>query len=299
MCAVKATVDRKTAGFTAGDKLYQQQARIVMPILVRQAKAGQRIYYSDLAREVGMPNARNLASPLGAIGDEIERISKKWHVRIPPLECLVVNKLTKLPGRGIAKFFANPDGFLKSSNAEKEQLLEMSLAKVFTFSQWDELLSELGLRPVQTPVIVLQGTNRSGGMGGGGESDLHRNLKTYVAKHPEVVGLPRSAAPGRIEVELRSGDQIDVLFDVGRLRVGVEVKGPESDINDIQRGLFQCVKYKAVIEAEQKMQQIAVRADAILVLGSGLPPALLGLKHLLGVEVVEEVKVPRFASARA
>ena len=38
-----------------GDKLYQQRARMVLPILVRQAQADKPIYYSTLAQEVGMP----------------------------------------------------------------------------------------------------------------------------------------------------------------------------------------------------------------------------------------------------
>lgn len=43
-----------------GSKLYQQRAQKALPILVRQAKARQSIYYSQLAQELGMPNPRNL-----------------------------------------------------------------------------------------------------------------------------------------------------------------------------------------------------------------------------------------------
>jgi alkylated DNA nucleotide flippase Atl1 len=43
-----------------GEKLYQKRAKTALPYLVRQAKAGQKIYYSDLAKEIGMPNPRNL-----------------------------------------------------------------------------------------------------------------------------------------------------------------------------------------------------------------------------------------------
>lgn len=52
-----------------GEKLYQERARLTLPYLVRQAKAGQTIYYSDLAEEIDIPNPRNLNYVLGAIGN--------------------------------------------------------------------------------------------------------------------------------------------------------------------------------------------------------------------------------------
>lgn len=59
-----------------GDKLYQQRARLALPYLVRQAKANKKIYYSDLAHEVDMPNARNLNYVLGEIGTALESLAK-------------------------------------------------------------------------------------------------------------------------------------------------------------------------------------------------------------------------------
>jgi len=50
----------KAASFTSGSKLYQQRARRTLPLLVRQAEAGETIPYSALAAELQMPNARNL-----------------------------------------------------------------------------------------------------------------------------------------------------------------------------------------------------------------------------------------------
>ena len=51
-----------------GDKLYQQRARVVLPILIRQAFAATPIYYSALAQEAQIPNPRNLNYVLGCIG---------------------------------------------------------------------------------------------------------------------------------------------------------------------------------------------------------------------------------------
>lgn len=66
-----------------GDKLYQQRARMALPILVRQAQAGSTIVYGDLAQELDMPMARNLNAVLGGVGRAITKLSKEWEQKIP------------------------------------------------------------------------------------------------------------------------------------------------------------------------------------------------------------------------
>ena len=80
----------------SGDKAYQVRARAAFPLLVRQAQAGVPVFYSDLAEELGMPNPRNLNYVLGSIGQSLERLSKAWKTKVPPIQCLVVNKSTRL-----------------------------------------------------------------------------------------------------------------------------------------------------------------------------------------------------------
>src|SRR5438046_1661405 len=95
----KSTPERIRAGdhensVLSGNSLYVKRAREAFPILVRQAWAGERIAYSDLADEMGMANPRNLNYVLGAIGKAIKELSGEWGQEIPPLQCLVVNKHT-------------------------------------------------------------------------------------------------------------------------------------------------------------------------------------------------------------
>lgn len=83
-------------GFGEVDGLFQERAREALPLLVRQAKAGQTIYYSDLAAELNMPNARNLKYVVGYLDGELELLSKRWgQGTIPPLQCLVINRSTQ------------------------------------------------------------------------------------------------------------------------------------------------------------------------------------------------------------
>ncbi|CAN0565214.1 unnamed protein product, partial [Ectocarpus sp. 12 AP-2014] len=58
---------------------------------------------------------------------------------------------------------------------------------------------------------------------------------------------------------------------------------------DIVRGLFQCVKYRAVMEAVLLTEAEPQNARALLVLESKLPQPLIPLRNMLGIEVVEGV----------
>ena len=89
-----------------GDKLYQQRARTVLPMLVRQAWSGQPIRYEMLAAEAGISNPRNLNYPLGCIGERLDALADEWEEEIPHIQSLVVGKATGLPGDGF-------DGFLR------------------------------------------------------------------------------------------------------------------------------------------------------------------------------------------
>lgn len=92
-----------------------------------------------------------------------------------------------------------------------------------------------------------------------------------------------------MEYRLPSADRLDVLFLHGAQRIGVEVKSDISDAGDVLRGLFQCVKYRVLIEAEQVAQGEAPNSRVVLVLQGQLPANLLGLKNALGIEVLEDI----------
>ncbi|WP_158665356.1 hypothetical protein [Sinorhizobium fredii] len=84
-----------------------------------------------------------------------------------------------------------------------------------------------------------------------------------------------------------SGDKIDVLFDAPGRLVAVEVKSSISNDVDLTRGLFQCVKYRAVMEAERGVSGARHSVDALVVVGRRFPAALRALQNSLGVQVVE------------
>jgi len=134
-----------------GDKLYQKRARAALPILVRQAIANETIIYSDLAQEIGMPNPRNLNYVLGSIGETLKIVSTNWETEIPPINCLVINKNTQLPGDGVYVFVDDVNNYKNLSLKQKRDIVKNELVKIFTFSRWNEVLEYLDLPPAQNP----------------------------------------------------------------------------------------------------------------------------------------------------
>ncbi|WP_082702668.1 hypothetical protein [Pseudacidovorax intermedius] len=277
----------KATPFTSGTKLYHERAKRALPLLVRQAEAGQTVAYSDLADELEMPNARNLNYVLGSIGETLEALSKSWPQRIPPIQCLVVNKETGLPGEGVGWFLVDKADYAKLPLAKKQAVIKAELSHISAYPHWHQVLAAFGLPPVSQDYGAL--LQQAAAFRGGGESEDHRRLKEYVAQHPELVGLPSSSARGDTEHSLPSGDSLDVSFSHADEWVAVEVKSARSPIQDVVRGLYQCVKYRAVMEAVLAAQSRRASVRAVLLLESALPGTLVALRNTLGVQVLERV----------
>ncbi|MDD5450472.1 MAG: hypothetical protein PHT49_01050 [Desulfovibrionales bacterium] len=266
-----------------GDKLYQRRGREALPLLVRQAETHTPIYYSDLAKELGMSNPKNLNYVLGSIGHTLLSLPKELG-EIPPIQCLVVNKNTGLPGEGIGWFIAEKEDFRRLPLKQKRAIVDAQLQRIFAYPRWRDILAELELHPVSTDYSPTLAKARTGG--GGGESEQHRRLKEFLAKNPRILKLPARTEEGKTEYPLPSGDSVDILFKVGIDWIAVEVKSSKSDWSDIVRGIFQCVKYKSVIEAYQAVTNQPQSVRTLLVLESALPQDLLPMKNALGIEVM-------------
>jgi hypothetical protein len=277
----------KVAQPISGDKLYQERARRALPILVRQALAHAKIRYSSLANELEMANPRNLNFVLGSVGQALQRLSSEWGEQVPPLQCLVVRKSTGVPGEGVGWFIQGMENFATLSLRQQREIINAELLKIFSYTKWHDVLTALGLKPLTVDYSAL--LKQASNFRGGGESEEHRNLKDYVAGHPELLNLPRSTSRGATEYRLPSGDSLDVLFRSGDDWIAVEVKSHRSAPDDIVRGLFQCIKYRAVIEAYQAAERLPQNARSVLILGGALPGPLIPLKNILEIEVIENV----------
>lgn len=284
-------VGQQTLDFAApmsGGKLYQERARKALPLLVRQAEAGQKMFYSSLAEELGMSNPRNLNYVLGSIGQTLQNLSRSWNERIPPIQCLVVNKSTGLPGNGIG-WFLDVD-FDNLSPQEQIRLVDIQLLYVFNYERWSDVLAKLNLGRLMADYSKDNSAAANEKMGGG-ESEQHRKFKKFVAANPSVIDLPPGTPPGDLEVPLPSGDSLDVAFHASSEWVAAEVKSSISTEKDLIRGLYQCIKYQAVMQAVEATEARKRSARAILVIEGEFPKRLVPLRNILGVTVYDRVSI--------
>lgn len=272
-----------------GDKLYQIRARKTLPILVRQAKAARKIYYADLAAEIDVPNPRNLNYPLGSIGTALKELSEEWGDEIPQIQCIVVNQATELPGEGIGWFISDTKQFAKLNSKQKKVLVDGVLVKIFGYDKWDTILEAFALDPVPISDAVKKKVKRAASKrgNGGGEGEQHKKLKLFIKDNPKCVGINLNGLKSETEKPLPSGDSVDVLFENKKNWIGVEVKSEISDELDILRGLYQCVKYHAVMESYLSVLDIQRDTKVILALSGQFPEPLIPVKNTLGIEVVE------------
>lgn len=281
------TVEIASSNILNGKKLYLERARITLPYLVRQAKAGKTIYYSDLAVEVNIPNPRNFNFILGAIGNALIKLDSS----IPPIQCLVINKQTNFPGDGIDGFI-DKKNFSKLNRTQKTEVLNRALTQIFSYQRWDWVLKQLQIEPLKLDIEhVIEKAKQI--RVGGGESPFHRDFKNFIANNPSSVGLSKRIGVGKTEYILPSADSIDVVFVDKNTKICIEVKSKISDTADILRGLFQCVKYKHLIEAEQIVKNENPDSRVILALEEKLPDNLIIVKNILGIEVIDNIKYNR------
>ncbi|MDG5487840.1 hypothetical protein NYR55_04300 [Sphingomonas sp. BGYR3] len=86
--------------------------------------------------------------------------------------------------------------------------------------------------------------------GGGGEGAAHAALRLWVLDNPQQV-IPDCGRVLWAETEfvLPSADVVDVAVGTDTIDHVIEVKSRISNDADFRRGVFQCVKYRAVYEA--------------------------------------------------
>jgi len=158
-----------------------------------------RSFYSDLADEVDMPNPRNLNIVLDCVGEALLGLQEKWKESIPPVQCIVINRKTRIPSEGVFWFIKDRDAFSKLPMKQKRALVEKELEHIYDYAHWPEVLREFGIKPLspdpsgavrKAAALGATGESTRSGFGGGGESPEHLNLKCFIADHPGVLNLP-------------------------------------------------------------------------------------------------------------
>ena len=195
-------------------------------------------------------------------GCQVRGLSAIWHSRYP-----------KIP-------------WLRRNGAYRDDrwrdLIEAEAARVYGYAAWDEVYRRVYKRQVPVAHDDSAGKERDGTRrGGGGEGPNHRALRLRVTRDPALVHRGLRPEDTKTEVELLSGDRVDVVSTAKDGTVAIEVKSKDSDWDDLRRGVYQCVKYRAVIAAQHIRRD--ARVESWLVTETSLPGELKELARRLGV----------------
>lgn len=258
----------------------REKVKLIIPILVGWAKAGVTDQtYGDLNKLIGYKSGLNssIGHMLGSSDLVLKRLQELTGEDIPTPNSLVCNANSGIPSDGLS--FVTKESYEEMSKDDKRKFIKQLNAVAIHYDKWDWVLAQLGLKPAISTSDIEE--IRSGKVHGyGGEGAEHKELKEYIASHPELVGAKEN---GITEYVLLSGDRLDVWFP--NSQIAVEVKPSTSPDSDVLRGLFQCVKYKATLDVEAAVMGEKPQAKAILVIGGHLSKSNQEIQRTLGISV--------------
>ena len=267
--------------------------RLIIPILVGWAKRKETNHtYGDLSRLLGYQDGRCIGHQLGSVQLVFQQLQEEAGLeKIPTLNALVSNARTGIPSEGFSYVHPKYD---EMDFTEKQIIVENANNEAFNYEKWDYVLALLGLKPYfsQADEDII----RSDAFGFGGEGKEHKLMKEFIAAHPEAIHPEaideQISEEGILEHILLSGDRVDVFFP--KANVAVEVKPKLASDADILRGLFQCVKYKAILDAEAEVKGEIPDSEIILVIGGKLSQSNRNVQECLDIEVIEEFNTKAF-----
>lgn len=275
-------------------------AILIAHVLYQKDDVLQPLTYLQLAERLDRRNkngvywARGLGHVLGRVTTLLESVQAQIPEPIPYLTTVVVS--SSGPGKGL------PDVGIRHrwldygeyNRLEKEAKVTAEYVRILEFGRrWNEVLLALGLPQAELPDKHDLSPGAAGGGWAGGESAEHKALKLFIKENPAIVGA-NSAFRATEEYALRSGDEIDVFFKSENHWIGVEVKSSVSDglERDYERGLYQVVKYRAVLEAQALIDHPAQTPTVVvfLALENQLPDKYRGIAKTLGINIKENIK---------
>jgi hypothetical protein len=230
---------------------------------------------------------------IGKVAGSLIKTLQEYDAKTPLINVLVVNS-GGVPGDGAGSFLATRFGkpayyeFGKLPIGERRKALRRASAEVFSYYKWDQIYAQAfgHTPPKEADRPEDKGQEKDGQQGGprrGGlsESPEHLALKNYVAKYPHKLSNRFRKGKTEIEQRLLSGDEMDVLVTCAGIYVTVEVKSIRSNDYDFERGVYQCIKYRAVMQAQTPDNQRNM--IAYLVTERELPPRLRNLAKFHGI----------------
>ena len=296
----------------SGDDWTSRIARLTLPILIWVAKQGKTITYKQLASELESRHGEEIkrrmtlyGRPAGKIGYALIQLSDEWDEGVPPINALVVNAQSGLPGKGANDFivkFLNRKARRRLTDSNRNALAEEAIQSVWDYPDWDRVAKDFGITKKQLLPVQALTTNKQDDepitmppikpmRGGQGESDLHINLKRWAAQNPKHFARFGKFPKGQNEYLLRSGDSLDAYLENDDSCLAIEVKASNVPVSELFRGIFQCVKYRATLRAMQLAAGEPTNAQAVLLTTAKIPDEAARLANRVRVVILTAPRV--------
>lgn len=263
----------------------------IIPILISWAKLRlTNKTYGDLLSALGYTSYSGIGRQLGNVETVLRKLRESTGaVDIPTLNALVKKPKLDRPADGFEFVYPN---YKKLSVPEKKIFIAGINEKACAYTKWNWVLKELGLKEaIPLSEYQLNTIKNVQFNNGGGEGAEHKNLREYIFEHPERINS-NNIVFKETEYILPSGDRLDVYFEFeDRKHVAIEVKPSTSPEPDIIRGIFQCVKYQAVMEALKKIECQNYGIEVILLVAKKLSFQERTLAEELGISYIENFKM--------
>ena len=262
----------------------QELVRQIIPILVGWAKHGKTDKtYGDLIHALGYSRYSGIGDQLGNVEKVLDKLRDVTGEDIPTLNALIQKNGIPSAGFKFVRSFYN-----SLTLPEKKSLVAGLNARAVNYTKWNWVLDQLGLQP--TKIFTEKELEQLGTHYGGGEGEEHKALKKYICQHPECLNY-KDVVFAETEHPLPSGDSLDVYFELSDGKhVAIEVKPSIAPDQDICRGVFQCVKYNAVMDALRKIECKGYEIEVLLVTAGNFSSQNKVLAEELDVEYVEGFK---------
>ena len=273
------------------DNLRQHATAPLAQWLIHAAKRRSSVTYGEAKRrlesefEFDAVFTTRVGFPAGVLMGRILEVLPDC----PLLNILLVRQGDGMPGEGAGSFMADylgrPElatpGYRDRYPHRWREACDEIATDVYAFRDWDRVYSN-AFGEHLPPAAHLQGTECDGiNHGRRGEGPNHMALRLWIVNNPHQVRRAYANFETDTEVVLESADRVDVVYYGPTSTVVIEVKSLDSDYLDLRRGVFQCIKYRAVQEA------MDMRSDApvvsVLVTQTRLPGDLAQLVRRHGI----------------
>ena len=292
----------KRKPYSATDKnLLAHSLEPTFRLLIATALDGGEMTYGEVKAKLEETAGFStiFATRIGFVAGSLMHLIQDVVPDAPLINVLVVNQIDRQPSKGAGGFMArrfNEPRLAKDDAKVRHPNLwgktfKRAAAEVYEYGpdEWAELYKTVFGQPLTKDRIEKQRDDRKRGTekdgiqyGRGGEGEHHRALRLWTMNNPQAIRKAFARAETETESDLDSGDRIDVVYKCADRIVLLEVKSRISNLIDLKRGVYQCIKYHAVRAAMDVRDDPLI--ETYLVTETKLPGEIAALLRLHGIK---------------